>query len=47
MEPGAVNLTYREGGGNNGLISMSVGNEVERGSTSFVPGDSEEPTRYI
>jgi hypothetical protein len=46
MEPGAVNLTYREGGGNNGLISMSVGNEVERGSlNSLVPNDGEEPTR--
>jgi hypothetical protein len=41
MEPGAVNLSYREGGGSAGLISMSVGNEVEREAT-----DGQKPTRY-
>jgi len=45
VEPGAVNLSYREGGSSAGLISMSVGSETERG-VETIPMDTEQPTRF-
>lgn len=45
VEPGAVNLSYREGGGNAGLISMSVGNEMERDALNSIDIErGEKPT---
>lgn len=47
VEPGAVSLSYREGGSNAGLISVSVGSESEReGGTGRVVDEIREGSVY-